>query len=134
VSDQLLHLALAATRRGGEQLAMVLCGQKTRQQRHRRDRQRSVDELLEDPGKQPTRARRLDPVVRGVVGQAEGVAAVLEERRMARTQVEPPRVELREMGDELRRRVPLVACAARHFCDQRTVGQVRRNRDRHVHS
>jgi hypothetical protein len=38
------------------------------------------------------------------------------------------------MGDELRRRVPFVARTARHFFDQRTVGQVRGNRDRHAHS
>jgi hypothetical protein len=113
---------------------MVLGGQVTRQQPHRRHRQRPVRELLEDPGKQPTRACRLDPVVRGIVGQAEDVAAIGEERRMALAQKEPPRVELGEVGDELRRRVPLVARAARHLCDQRAVGQVRRNRDRHVHS
>jgi hypothetical protein len=38
------------------------------------------------------------------------------------------------MGDELRRRVPFVARTARYFFDQSGVGQVRRNRDRHVHS
>ena len=134
VSDQLLDLALAATRRGSEQVAMVLGGQKTRQQPHRRDRQRPVDELLEDLGKQPRRSCCLDPVVSRILGQAENVAAIGKERRFARAQIEPPRVELRQMGDELRHRVSLVACAARHFCDERPVRQVRRNRDRHVHS
>jgi hypothetical protein len=38
------------------------------------------DELIEDTRKQPTRACRLDPVVRRIGGQAEAVAAVREER------------------------------------------------------
>jgi hypothetical protein len=113
---------------------VVLGREVTRQQPHRRERQRSVDELLEHPGKQSTRACCLDAVVRRILGQTENVAAIGEERRLAGAQVELPQVELREVGDELRGRVPLVARTARHFCDQRGVGKVGRNRDRHVHS
>lgn len=70
----------------------------TRQQSHRRDRQRSVVELPEDLRKQPARTCGLDAVVRRVFGQAEHVAAVGEERRLSGAQVEPPRVGLREMA------------------------------------
>jgi hypothetical protein len=68
-----------------------------------------VAEPLQDLGKQPRRARRLDAGVRRILGRTENVSAIGEERGLARAQEEPPQVELREMGDELRRRVPLVA-------------------------
>jgi hypothetical protein len=41
---------------------------------------------------------------------------------VTRAEVQPPRVQLGEMGDELRRRVPFVARTPRHFCDQRAIG------------
>jgi hypothetical protein len=80
--DQLLDLALAATRRGREQAPMVFGGQVTRQQPHRRHRQRSVDELLEDARERATRASRVTSAISAPSDKSEGIAIVICIRSM----------------------------------------------------
>ena len=97
---------------------MILGGQAPRQQADRGDRQLSCGELLQSLREQPTRSRRVDPVVRGILRQTEDVVAVREERRVTRAPVELSRVELREMREEARSRAPFVVRTARDFCNQ----------------
>ena len=58
-------------------------------------------------------------------------AAVGEERREARAQVEPARVQLRHVSDQVRRGFTLAVCEPRHLGDQLGVGEM--SRDARLH-
>jgi hypothetical protein len=56
---------------------------------------------IQEEGKVPRGARRLDPPIRGVFGQVQDLGAVREERRAPGAEIEPPCIELGERGDQV---------------------------------
>src|SRR2546427_6752362 len=98
--DDLLDLAPALARCRGEKCSMVGGRQVRSQEPPAREVQRTLAEHVTDDRKPPANARRHDAVVRLMLGEAQNLGAVREERREARGQVEPTSVELGQVSDE----------------------------------
>ena len=79
------------------------------QQRHGGQRDRSLFEERQDGRELPRRPRGRDSSVGRVLGQMQHARAVGEQRCAALPQVEPPRVDLAETANQLRRRRALGA-------------------------
>jgi hypothetical protein len=94
-----------------------------REQPYGTDVQRAVGEQIEDSRKAAAQPSRLDPVVRGVLGQAQRARAVREERAVALAQVELARVELGEVCDQLDGRAPLSRGEQRHAKEKVGIGE-----------
>ena len=93
-----LDLSLPAGRL--EHAPVVVGSQVRRQQPHSREAERAALEHLEDHGKAPCRTGDRDAVVGLLLGEAEDVPAVREERAVAGAQVHVAGVELREVRDQ----------------------------------
>ena len=105
--DDLLDLTLALEPHRREQLAMIARRQVRGEKADEGQVQRTVRERIEYRREAACRTGRLDASVRRVFGQMEHTRAVGEERRAALGQIEPPRVELGQCGDQLGGRVAL---------------------------
>jgi hypothetical protein len=79
---------------------MVGEGQVRGQEPHRREVDRSLFEQVQDGGEAASGAGGLDAVVGLVLGEAEHVPAVGEERRMAHAQVRVAGVQLGQVRDQ----------------------------------
>ena len=71
----------------------------------------------------PRRARSFDPVVRRMLGEMQDLGAVREHRGAPLPEVEPPRIELRERGDQMRSRLAFTSGETRHFSNQLAIGK-----------
>jgi hypothetical protein len=56
---------------------------------------------IQEEGEVPRGARRLDPPIRGVFGEVQDLRAVGKERRTSGAEIEAPRIELGERGDQV---------------------------------
>jgi len=104
------------------------------QQPDSREAQRAALEHLEDHRKAPCRSRDRDAVVGLLLGEAERVPAVGEERAVAGAQVHVAGVELGEVSDEQHRDVPLArdeVMEASHELDVREA--LKRNQQVRLH-
>jgi hypothetical protein len=93
--------------RAGQEIGVVVRGEVRRQETHGRDVERALREQVEDQRMSPRRARRLDPVAGPALRKTQSLGAVREGGRKSGTQVQPPRVKLREVCDEADRRASL---------------------------
>jgi hypothetical protein len=75
---------------------------------------RGVGQASQDDRKAPGGPRHLDAVVGLVLGEAEHLAAIGEERGEARGPVEAARVQLRQVRDQLAGGLPLAADEVMH--------------------
>jgi hypothetical protein len=105
--DQHLDLALAPAAGHGHERVEVVGPQVRRQQPGGRQVQRTVDQQVEQRRELPAGSGDLDAVVGRVLGQTERSGAVAEERAVALAEVEPARVELGQVRDELHGNLPL---------------------------
>ncbi|HYM80516.1 MAG TPA: hypothetical protein VEY91_03775 [Candidatus Limnocylindria bacterium] len=62
--------------------------------------QPAVGQSVEDGKELPCRARRANELEGSLFGQAQLVHAIAEHRRMRRRQVEPPRVDFGDVGQQ----------------------------------
>ena len=79
---------------------MILRRQVRRQQTDRGQVHRPVRQQLQDDRKAPRGAGGLDPSIGRVLGEAEDLRAVGEERRAALPEIEPPRVQFRQRRNQ----------------------------------
>jgi hypothetical protein len=107
--DQLLDLALAASARRIQHRQFVLACQVRRQDPDGGQVQRPVREHVEQDGEPPGGVGNLDPVVGAVLGQLEDLGAIREERLASGAPIQLPRIELRQVGHQRGRRLPLAA-------------------------
>src|SRR5439155_3365403 len=98
--DLLLHFALTLVPGRLQDALVILSRQMSREQTHRGEVERSVCELFEDDGEFLRSPRRLDAAICRMFRQSEALRAVRKERRVAFTQIEPARVELRKRRDQ----------------------------------
>ena len=92
----MFHFPLTFVARRVEDLAVILRRQVRRQQTNRGQGDRPVGQQRQDDRKLPRNASGLDASIGGVLGEAEDLRAVGEERRAALPEIEPPRVQFRE--------------------------------------
>jgi hypothetical protein len=109
----MLDLAFALVARSVQPRQMVLRCQFRRQQPDRSEMKRTVVEPFENDWESSRSARRLNPIVRGVLRQVQHLNTVGEQARTAFAEVQPPRVNFRERRDKPRRR-SLIAARAVH--------------------
>jgi len=88
---------------GRDQPVEVLGVEHRREASNRCERKRPVLELLEQQRKSPHRARDLDPRVGGGLREVEQFRAVGEHRRATEAQIQPPKLDLGQVGDEVGR-------------------------------
>ena len=87
---------------------MILSRQVRRQQTNRRQTDGPIRQQLQNYRKAPRHASGLDPSIGGVLGETEDLRAIGKEGRTALSEVQAPRVQLRERRNKMRRRVTLV--------------------------
>lgn len=121
--NQFLDLALAPVPGGIEDLAMVLGREVRPQQTDRSHRERAVGEQLEDDGITPRRPRGLHTKVSGIVGEAQHLRAVGEQRGTALAEIQAARIDLAEQRNQVRDRTPLVRGGAFDFDEQAAIGE-----------
>jgi hypothetical protein len=114
----MLDVPLRPVARRVEECPMVPLRQVPGQQAHGGEIHRTVGQQSQDRGKPPRRAGGFDPAVGGVFRQVQHLHAIGKQRGTPFTQIQPAHVELRERGDELRRRRTLAYREARHFREQ----------------
>jgi len=68
------------------------------------------------------RARSLDAVVGCMLGEMQDLRAVREHRGAPLSEVEPPRIELRERGDQMRGSEAFTTGQTLHFRNELAVG------------
>ena len=115
---------------------MVGGRQVRREKPYRREVELPLREPVEDDWEAAGGAGGLDAVVGLVLGEAEGIAAVDEERRIALPEVDVAGVELGEVGDELGRGLPLASGQGLQARDEIAVGKVAQGSEdfvRHAH-
>ena len=122
-------LPLALVRRFAKDVTVILLRQMRRQEPDGAQMDPSVGEEGQDHWKPSRRARRFDPVVRGVLGEVQNLRAVREHRRAALPEVEPPRIELRECGDQASSGLRFTSGEPQHLGDQLFVGEAIMNEE-----
>ena len=115
--------APAASFRAASQFESLSTG---RQEPDRRQAEPSVGQHVEDDGVPARHPGRRLPVVRRVLGVAEGLAAIGVERRVSRRSQQLSLVQLRQVRDETRRHLSLVAGEIGNRRDQLVVREVGR--------
>jgi hypothetical protein len=115
---------------------VIRLGEVGPQQRHRGERERPRPQVLANHRIRANRARRLDAMVRRVLGKVEAFGAVGEERAAALGEVEATRVHLGEHGDEGGRRLAFAGGEPRDLREEVAIGQVRGDEitRRHTHN
>lgn len=78
------------------------------EQTDRRQVQPPIRDGFEQNGKEARRTGRLDPLVGGVLGVVELLDTVGEQRRIARSGIGSPRVDLGDVRQEHRRGLPVL--------------------------
>jgi hypothetical protein len=121
--DNLLDLSFAFVGCLAKNHSVVLWCEMWSQQPDGTEVEDAIGEERQDHWEPPRRARGFDPVVRGVLSEMQDLRAVREHRRRALREVEPPRIELRERGDQMRSRVAFTSGQTRHFSNQLAVGE-----------
>jgi hypothetical protein len=104
---ELLDLAPRLALRMGEKILVVLRGEVRREQAHRGEMKRTLQEHLEDDGVLAHGPGRFYPAVRGVLGQAQHLRAVREQGRASLAEEQAAGVDLGEVGHEVGCRLSL---------------------------
>jgi hypothetical protein len=102
VGEHLLDRALAPVLRALDQLHLVLRAQVRRQQPHGRQVEFARANAVEQCRVRARGARGGDALVGAPLGEAQGVRAVREHRRVALTQVELAGVDLAQVREQIR--------------------------------
>ena len=122
--DQLLDLALAPAARGLEQLTVILAREVRREDPYCRQVQGALAQPLEDDREPSDHAGRLHAVVGSVLRETETLRAISEERWIPGAQVEPSRIELRQVSHEVGGRLAREACQALDVGHELAIGKV----------
>jgi len=128
---ELLDLSLAPAGGRVQKTVRALVRQVWCDQPHRREVEGAVAEHAQDAGMLPRRPRGQDPVIGLVLGEAQDLRAIGEERIEARGEMEIAGLELREMGHEADRRVTPGARQASQSFGQLVVRELGWSGDRH---
>jgi hypothetical protein len=108
---------------------MVFVRQVWSEKRDGGERERAIRQELEHHGESRRGARGFDPSVGRVLGQAEHLRAVGEERRAAFTQIQAPEIDLSQQSNEPCGRATFYAGRCLDFNEQFAVGESRRGND-----
>jgi len=100
IGDERLHFPFALPPCSLQKGQSVVVCEPPPQQGGRRHRQLARREHVQDHREARRRPRRLHPRLRFVLRQTEMLLAVREQRRIPQTQIEVPRIELGQRGDE----------------------------------
>ena len=106
-----------------QQFDMVFGSQVRRQETNRRQVHRTIGQEVENDRESAGCPSAFDPVIGGMLGQVQHPRARGEQRRTAFREVEAPPVEFREVSDQQRRRLVLVAREAFDTREQLLIGK-----------
>jgi hypothetical protein len=88
--------------RRSQKLSHIFCGELRREQTHSRQMKIALAQRRQEFRIPPRRAHRRDPLVGNRFRKAQYAHAVGEHRRARFAEVEPPRIDLREVLDQIR--------------------------------
>jgi hypothetical protein len=121
--DDLFDLPLALVGRFAKNVGVILLCEMRRQDADGTEMDAAICEERQYQREPSRRARSFDPVVRRMLGEMQHLRAVREHRGGPLSEVEPPRVELHERGDQMRGRAALTSGQTLHFRNQLAVGK-----------
>ena len=112
---------------------MVLLCQMRRQESDCAEMDAAIGEECQDRREPACGTCGFDPVVRAVLGEVQDLGAIREHRGAALLEIEAPRIELRERGDQARSGLRFRSGEPLHLDDQLFVGEVIMNEERFSH-
>jgi hypothetical protein len=124
-ADEFLDIPLRFVRRRCDYAVDILNREVRGDERDGRQVQGTTRDRLEEDREFPRSACGFDSAVSCMLRQVQYLRAVGEQRRATLAEIQPPRIYLREVRDELHRRLPFVRGQSLHVLDQLDIRQRR---------